>query len=234
METFMTLHSIRTITPVVVVLVAAAGVAAQQANAPAVLAAPQVRQLLISNQPADHARLKAHFEALSAKYSADAARHAAFAGATAGIPRGVGAAASIHHNKLAANAKESATIVRELAAHHDRLAAGVASTAPRGSERFEQGAGAPATPTEKQLLDLAAKAQTPGEHAQLSEYYTTLAAGYGTDAREHRAMAQAYRGQNRPNLSAIAHCDRLVKLSEDSAKETQALASEHKKMAAGR
>ena len=230
----MTLHSIRTITPVVVVLVAAAGVAAQQANAPAVLAAPQVRQLLISNQPADHARLKAHFEALSAKYSADAARHTAFAHASAGIPRGVGAAAEAHHARLAAKATQSATLLSELAMHHGRLAAGLASTPPPGSEQFDQGAGAPPTPTEKQLLELAGKAQTPREHQELSDYYTTLAARYSADARAHRAAAQAYLGQNRMNLPAIADRERLARLSEKSAKQAQALASEHKQMAAGR
>ena len=231
----MRLHQIRTIIPAAaVVLGAAAVVAAQQANASGLLAAPQVRELLTSQQPADHARLKAHFEALSAKYTADASRHSAFARGSAGIPRGSGAAASAHHTRLAANAKESATIVRELATHHGQLGAGAASTAPPDSERFEKGAGAPATPTETQLLELAAKAQTPSEHARLSEYYTTLAARYTTDARDHRTMALAYRGTSRPNQSTIAHCDRLVQLSEESAKETQALAAEHKQMATGR
>jgi hypothetical protein len=217
----------------VAALVLAASAAAQQ-RAPEVLPAPQVRQLMAGQQPADHATLGAHFQALSAKYAAEAKTHAAFERASAGIPRGAGAGASAHHKRLAAIASESATVTSELATHHGQLAAGVASTAPRNSERFEQGGGAPAIPTERQMLTLAAKAQTPSEHGLLSEYYTTLAAGYAADAKDHRAMAQAYRGQNRVNQSAAVHCDRLVQLSDESAKEAQALASEHKQTAVGR
>ena len=218
---------------VLAVFAFAAGAAAQQPTSD-ILAAPQVRELMASQQPGDHAKLRAHFEALSAKYTTEADRHTAFARASAGIPRGSGGAASAHHNRLAANAKESATLVRELATHHGQLGAGVASTAPRNSDKFEKGAGAPATPTDKQMLDLAAKAQTPSEHGMLSEYYTTLVARYTADARDHRAMAQGYRGQNRVNQSAVAHCDRLVQLSDESAKEAQSLAAEHKQMATGR
>jgi hypothetical protein len=210
------------------------GTAVAQQQPPELLPAPQVRQLMASQQPADHLKLRAHFEALSAKYAAEAERHTAFARASAGIPRVGGASASNHHNRLAANAKESATVTRELATHHAQLAAGSASTAPRGGERFEKGAGAPDTPTEKQMLTLAAKAQTPSEHGLLAEYYTTLAARYEGDVKEHRAMAQAYRSLPRSNLSAVDHCDRLVKLSDESGKEARALAAEHKQMATGR
>jgi hypothetical protein len=209
-------------------------VTAQQPAAPGLLTAPHVRELMASQQPADHATLRAHFEALSAKYAAEARTHTAFETASAAIPRGVGAGASAHHKRLATIATESATVTRELATHHGQLGAGVTSTAPRNSERFEKGAGAPAHPTEKQMLALAAKAQAPSEHGLLSEYYTTLAARYTADAKDHRAMAAAYRGQNRANPSAIAHCDRLVQLSDESAKETQALAADHKQMATGR
>jgi hypothetical protein len=226
-------HSLTLSTGVLAVFTLASIGAAQQ-QAPELLPAPQVRQLMASQQPADHLKLRAHFEALSVKYATEAERHTAFARASAGIPRGVGTSASNHHNRLAANAKESATITQELATHHVQLAAGAASTAPRGGERFEKGAGAPETPTEKQMLALAAKAQTPSEHGLLAEYYTTLAARYDSDVKEHRAMAQAYRSLSRSNLSAVDHCDRLVKLSDESGKEARALAAEHKQMATGR
>lgn len=206
------------------------GAAAQQ---PGVLSVLQVRELLASQQPADHAKLRAHFEALSARYAAEAKTHAAFERAAAGVQRGGGGAASAHHRRLAEIASESATVTRELATHHGQLGAGVVSTAPKSGERFEQGAGAPAT-TEKEMLVLAARAQTPSEHGRLSEYYTTFAARYAADAKDHRAMAQAYLGQNRVSQSMVAHCERLVRLSDESAKETQALAAEHKRMATGR
>jgi hypothetical protein len=235
MESVMNLISIRTIAPAVIAFWGVAAiVVAQQPAAPGLLAAPQVHELMASSQPADHAKLRAHFEALSATYTADAARHIAFERASAGIPRGSGASAGAHHKRLAAIAKESATITRELATHHGQPAGGVASTAPRKGEQFEHGAGAPATPSEKQMLELAAKAQTPSEHGLLGEYYTTLAGRYAADAKGHRAMAQAYRGLNRSNYSAADHCDRLVQRSDESAKETQALATEHKQMASGR
>jgi hypothetical protein len=227
-----TIH-FRTVSAGVLVVFSFVGGAIAQQPAPEVLAAPQVRELLKGQQPGDHAKLRAHFEALAVKYAAEAKTHAAFERAAAGIPRGGGSAAGAHHKRLAALATESATVTRELATHHGQLSAGVASTAPKGGERFEQGAGAPASPTEKQMLALAAKAQTPSEHGLLSEYYTTLAARYAGDARDHRAMAGAYQGQNRVNVSAVAHCSRLVQLSEDSAKETGALAAEHKQMATG-
>jgi hypothetical protein len=210
------------------------GTAGAQQPPSDLLAAPQVRELMAGQQPADHAKLRAHFEALAAKYAAEANRHTAFAQASAGVPRGAGASAGAHHTRLAANANESAKVLRELAVHHGQLGAGVASTAPRSGERFEKGAGAPATPNEKQLLQLAAKAQTPSEHGLLAEYYTTLLARYAADAKEHKAMAQAYQGLNRANPSAVAHCERLVALANESLKETQALVDEHKKLATGR
>jgi hypothetical protein len=225
---------LRTISAGVLAVFALVGGATAQQPAPEVLAAPQVRELLKGQQPGDHAKLRAHFEALAARYAAEARTHTAFERAAAGAPRGAGAAAGAHHKRLAALATESATVTRELATHHGQLGAGLASTAPTGGERFEQGAGAPATPTEKQMLALAAKAQTPSEHGLLSEYYTALAARHAADAKEHRAMAGAYQGQNRVNASAVAHCNRLVQLSEGSAREAGALAAEHKQMATGR
>ena len=197
-----------------------------------VLSSAEVHKLMESKQPGDHTKLQAHFAALSARYTADANRHKAFARAAAAAPRG-GAAASKHHDKLAELASESAKVTGELATHHGTLAAGKPSTAPKGGEKFEAGAGAPATPSEKHLLELAAKAATPAEHGELREYYTKVAAQYAADAKEHRAMAQMYRGLGRTNESAAAHCDRLVKLGEDSAAEARALASEHQRLATG-
>jgi hypothetical protein len=209
-----------------------AAVTAQQ-PAPAPLTAAQVRQLVAGQQAADHARLRAHFEALSARYAAEANTHTAFQRAATGIPRG-GEAAAAHHKRLAEMTNDSAAVTRELATHHGQLSAGNTSTAPSGGERFERGVGAPAIPTERQMLVLAARAQRPSEHGQLSEYYSTLAARYAADAKDHRTTAAAYRGQNRVNQSAVTHFDRLVQLADASAKETQALAAEHKLLAIGR
>ena len=211
---------------------ATVNVAAQQATSD-ILTANQVRQLIASAQPADHARLRAHFTALSAKYTADAARHSTLATAAGGNPtRRAGGDPAGHHTRLATLAKESADITRQLATHHGELAGGVASTAPRDSARFEQGAGAHATPSEKQLLELAAKASTPSQHGELVEYYESLAKQYSTDAADHSAMAAAYRG-TKSGTSRASHCDRLVQIARQESKEATALAAEHKQAATG-
>lgn len=206
--------------------------AAQQSGSSDLLTANQVRQLIATAQPADHARLRAHFEALSAKYTADAARHTAMARSAGNPSRRSGGDPAGHHNRLAALAKDSATITKELATHHGQLAAGAASTAPRDSARFEKGAGAPAGPSEKQLLELAAKASTPAEHGELVEYYESLAKQYSTDAADHSAMAAAYRG-TKSGTSMASHCDRLVQIARQEVKEATALAADHKQLATG-
>ena len=64
---------------------------------------------------------------------------------------------------------------------------------------------------------MAAKAGTPADHRALEEYFLTLAKRYTAEANEHVAMAQAYRGTR--IAQAAVHCDRLVGLSRDAAKE---------------
>jgi hypothetical protein len=216
----------------VAVLAFGAAAAAQQAGSADLLTASQVQQLIASAQPADHARLRGHFEALSARYTADAARHTAMARSAGNPNRQSGGDPAGHHNRLAALAKDSAGITRELATHHGQLAAGAASTAPRDGARFEKGAGAPAVPSEKQLLDLAAKASTPAEHGELVEYYESLVKQYSTDATDHSAMAAAYRG-TKSGASMASHCDRLVQIARQEVKEATALAADHKQLATG-
>jgi hypothetical protein len=191
-----------------------------------VLTSAEVQKLMAERQPADHAKLQAHFAALSARYTADATRHEAFA-RSAGSSRGASAAAAAHHERVAALAKESAKITSELATHHHTLAAGLPSTAPKGAEPYEAGAGAPDIPEERRLLLLAARASKPSEHGQLREYYTLLAQRYETAAREGRAMCQFYRGPGRPAESAGAQCDRLAAANAEAAREARALASDH-------
>jgi hypothetical protein len=191
-----------------------------------VLTSSEVHRAIEHKQSADHAKLQAHFAALSTHYAADITRHKAFARSAAG-PRGANAAATRHHERLAELAGESARITSELAEHHKTLAAGLPSTAPKGAEKFEAGAGAPVLPSEKRLMQLAARASKPSEHGELREYYLMLARQYEADAKEHRVMAKTYRGQNRANESAAAHCDRLAVLRADSAAEARALAREH-------
>ena len=105
---------------------------------------------------------------------------------------------------------------------------GLPRRAPRGAARFQGGAGAP-EPSDQELRALAAKASTPADHRALEEYFLTLAKRHTADANEHVAIAQSYRGTR--IAQAAVHCDRLVALSRDSAKEATAAAAMHKALA---
>jgi hypothetical protein len=213
-----------------VALVALVGQAAAQTAPPPILNALEVQKLVSSTDPADNARLSAHFAAMAARYDADAKRHTAMAAAFIAAPtRRVPAnTAADHCTRLATLITQSAQTLRELAAHHDKLAAGVPSKVPKAGAAFQSGAGAP-EPTEADLKALAAKANTPADHHALEEYFLTAAKRYTTDANEHVAMAQAYRG-TRISQAAV-HCDRLAALARDEAGEATAAAEMHKNLA---
>ena len=136
--------------------------------------------------------------------------------------------AADHCKRLAQLNTASAKTLRELAAHHEKLAGGVASTAPKGGARFQTGTGAP-EPTDAELSALAAKANTPADHNSLEEYFRTASKRYTADANAHVAMAQAYRGTR--IAQAADHCDRLARQLRDSAKEATGAAAMHKQLA---
>jgi hypothetical protein len=211
-------------------LVTFAGGPAWAQNRPsAILNELEVRQLVARAEPGDHVRLSAHFAALADRYAADARRHTSMAQGFVGNPsRNLGRNMSAHCRRLAELNTESAVTVRELAAHHSKLATGSPSTSPQDAARFEAGAGAPA-PTERELNALASKASAPADHRALEEYFLTLAQRYTAEAGEHAAMAQAYRGTR--IAQAAVHCDRLVTLSRDSAREAGEAAAMHKQLA---
>lgn len=205
----------------------AAGAAART-ESQAILNALEVQQLVARAEPADEARLSTHFSALADRYAADAKRHKAMSLALGGNPNRPATGASSHFTRLAELNSQSATTLRELAAHHEALAAGKTSAVPHGATRFEGGAGTE-PPTEQELKALASEASTPAEHRGIEEYFLTLARRYTAEANEHVAMAHAYRGTR--IATAAAHCDRLVELSRDSATEAKAVASLHKQLA---
>jgi len=207
----------------------AGGVAHSQNRSPEVLNTMEVRELIASAEPGAHARLSTHFAALAERNTADARRHTAMSQSFGGNPsRNLATGMSAHCKRLADLSTQSATTLRELAAHHKTLAAGAPSTAPKDGARFEGGAGAP-QPNERELSALAAKASTPADHRGLEEYFVTLARRHAADADEHVAMAQAYRGTR--IAQAAVHCDRLVTLSREAAKEATAAAAMHKQLA---
>jgi hypothetical protein len=223
-----TIH-VRSLSVAAIALLVFAGTATAQDKS-VLLNSFEVQQLVKRAEPADNARLSAHFAALADRYAADAKRHSAMAAAFLGTPtRRVAANTSADHCKrLATLNTQSADTLRELAAYHEKLAAGAPAITPKGGARFQGGAGAP-EPSEAELSALAAKANSPADHHALEEYFLTAAKRYTSDANDHAAMAQAYRGTR--IAQAAAHCDRLVTLSRDEAKEATAAASMHKQLA---
>ena len=210
-------------------LLAFAGTATAQDKANSMLNTLEVRQLVARAEPADNARLSAHFSALADRYTAEARRHLSMSQSFVGNPsRNLGTGMSVHCKRLAELNTESATTVRELAAYHEKLAAGAPATPPRDGARFQGGAGA-SEPTEKELNALAAKAGTPAEHHALEEYFLTLAKRYTTAADEHVTLAATFRGTKIAQASAIH--DHLARLARDSAKEATAAAEMHKQLA---
>ena len=210
-------------------LLALAGIAAAQNKPSGLLNSLEVRQLVERAEPADNARLGAHFSALADRYAAEAKRHISMSQSFVGNPsRNLGTGMSAHCKRLVDLNTQSATTVRELAAYHQKLASSTPATPPKDGARFQGGAGAP-EPTSKELDALAAKANTPAEHRALEEYFLTLAKRYSNDANEHVTLAQTYRGTR--IAQAAVHHDRLAGLSRDAAKEATAAAEMHKGLA---
>ena len=207
-----------------------AGSVAAQEKPSGLLNSVEVQQLVKRAGPGDNARLAAHFTSLADRYAAEARRHMSMAQSFVGNPsRNLATGMSAHCKQLADLNTKSATELRELAAYHQKLASGVTATPPAGgATRFEGGAGAPA-PTAQELDAMAAKAGSPAEHRALEEYFRTLAKRYTADATEHATTANAYRGTK--ISQAAVHCDNLVRLSRDAAKQATAVAAMHKQLA---
>jgi hypothetical protein len=210
-------------------IVAVPALAMAQTGSP-ILNSLEVQRLVASTDPADNARLSAHFAALAEQYAREAARHESMAQAFIAAPtrRTPTNTAADHCKRLATLNTQSADTVRELAAYHGKRAAGAAAIAPKGAARFQGGTGAP-EPSDDQLKALAARASTPADHHVLEEYFQGAAKRYREAVNEHTAMANAYRGTR--IAQAAVHCDRLVTLSRDEAKEAAAAADMHKQLA---
>ena len=127
-----------------------------------------------------------------------------------------------------------------LAAHFTALADRYAAEAKRHTSMVQSSVGNPSrnlgtvmsahgkqpadlnTKPANELRELAAYQSTPAEHRALEEYLLTLAKRYTADATEHATTANTYRGTR--IAQAAVHCDNLVRLSRDAAKEATATA----------
>ena len=212
-------------------LLAFVGGATAQTTSPTLLNSLEVQQLVTRATPADHARLGAHSALLAEQRAVDAKRHSAMAQAYAVSPSlrtPANSSATDHCKHLEKLNLQSAAALRELAAHHEGLAAGQASAIPRGTSGFESGAGAPA-PTTEALSAMARQATTPADHRALQEYFLTAAKHYTSEASDHVAIAQSYRGTR--IAQAADHCERIVANARESAKEATAAAAMHGQLA---
>ena len=196
----------------------------------------EVRHLIERGEPADHARLSAHFTLLAERYEADAKRHEAMGQAFSGNPKLAAMASSQreHCRQLSARNLGSATTLRELAAHHRKLGAGVPSEVPNVGKPFQRGSGAPA-PSDQDLTRLAAATETAADHRALEEYFTSLATGYEQDAKQSATYATTWlsRVSKDPSASRLAaRWERLAQQQRASASDAQAAAALHKAQAA--
>jgi hypothetical protein len=208
-------------------LVAFSGHAVAQMQEPAILNTLEVQKMATSTEPSDNARLAAHFDALAHRYSAEAKRHTSIAQSFAGN-RNLGAGMNVHCTRIAELNAQTATTLRELAAHHQKVAAGRPSIAPAGAAAFHGGLGARA-PGRDELTALASKARSVSDHKALEEYFLTAARRYAAEADDHAALAQTYRG-TRMTWAPVIH-DRLAHLARESAAEATASAVMHRDLA---
>jgi hypothetical protein len=214
---------------IVAVGLLAAGSAAAQESTSGLLNSLEVRQLVARAEPADDARLGAHFTALAGRYDAEAARHMSMSQSFMANPSpSLSIGMSVHCKRLADLNRQSAATAHELAVYHENLASGAPAALPPDAARFQGGAGAP-EPTETDLNALAAKASTPGDHRALEEYFVTQARRYTAEAREHFVVAQMFRGSRLAHTAV--HHDRLAALARDAAKQANQAAAMHRQLA---
>jgi len=191
------------------------------------LSAPEVTQLISRAQPADHARLGAHFAALADEQAADAKRHTSMQQAYAGSTKIVAVSMTSHCKQIASRSLESAATLREVSAYHSKLA-GSAAGALASAARLEA-----RSPADSELARLAANAETAADHRTLESYFASLATRYDREAADHAAYAKTWRGLTKVTASAgqaTAH-DKVAAQLRESAKEARTAASMHKDQA---
>jgi hypothetical protein len=207
------------------------GASAQDRSA--LLPSIEVKRLAANDRPADHARLRDHFAALADKYTNDARRDRQIARVMIGNPNHPPAVSpGSRWMRLPDSAEASAVILRDLSAHHDRLAAGRRSDAPPNSARFEAGYGAPA-PSASYVHELASGARTRADHLSLADYFTAVAETETNKARKQAAAAQAYRGpiSRAGSGTPASHYDLMAERFRDKANQARAEAAKHRQLA---
>ena len=189
----------------------------------------EVQKLVASETPADSARLASHFTALADQSAGEAKRHEAMARSFGGNPsRQIGTNMTAHCNRLAGLNTQAATTLRELAAHHSKLAAGASSTVSPKAVPYQSGKGA-RVPSDKELSDLAAKAATRADHRALMEYFQTTAKRHAAAANEYTRLELTYRGTR--IAAAGLNATHLARLAREAENEANAAAKMHEDLA---
>ena len=218
-------NSVRSVVAACAFSVVAGGAARAQSQPSLVLNALELRQLVERAEPADHARLSAHFGALAERYATDARQHERMAQAShgqAGKSSNVGVAA--HCRTLAAYDRELEEGARALATFHTGRAAGASVATPAHTHGLESGLGA-SKANDQELADFSAKAAATKDHRALADYFNTLAERYSADADGHQAMAAWYGSPNSRLAGMVPHCDRLARTARAAATEAHAAAA---------
>lgn len=98
-----------------------------------------------------------------------------------------------------------------------------------------------AQPAEEPIVKLLNEmSEKPEHHLAIAGYYRTLAAEALTDVQKHEAMRNTYRRHDHRRLktgmparrSMKRHCDRLIELHQETAREYEELAKLHEAEAA--
>ena len=200
-----------------------------QSKPAAPLTASEVSQLISRGDPADHARLSAHFNALAERQAADVKMHTGMqlAYANSGKPSGI---SMVNHCKaMVGRGQEAAGSLRELSAYHSKLAGG--ATIQGGFAVLAPSSG---RPSDAELTRLAATADTAADHRSLETYFTSVATRDEREAADHAAYAKTWRGLTKvsgASTQAAAH-NRVAEQLREAAKEARAAASMHKDQAA--
>lgn len=90
----------------------------------------------------------------------------------------------------------------------------------------------PGIQTHDELMQKIEKAQTAQDHEELSTYYREQAAFLKKKAQDHKVMAETYSRAFVGKGDWATHCRSLISYYERAAKENEALAKLHEKMAA--
>jgi hypothetical protein len=193
------------------------------------LSAPEVSQLITRAQPADHARLSAHFAAQADEQAADAKRHTSMQQAYAGSTKIAAVSMASHCKEIASRSLASEATLREVSAYHSKLAGGASAEVARSTARIEA-----RSPADAELARLAARAETAADHRTLESYFTSLATRYDREAVDHTAHAKTWRALTKVTASAAQATthDKLAVQLRESAKEARMAATMHEEQAA--